>query len=182
MSANEFMNEKTISSRNVFDGRLLKIDVLDVELDSGVQTVREIVRHPGTAVILGELADGRFILVRQFRKAVERELLEAVAGTLEKGENPSDCAMREFEEETGYRIDKLRSLGPVCLAPGYSAEVLHMFHAFLDSEQGEANPDDDEKLDVVHVSKDQLKEMIASGEIIDAKTLAIWTLYQMMEK
>ena len=80
------MNEKTLSARTVFDGRLLHVEVLDVELPSGVRSVREIVRHPGASVILPQRPDGQFLFVRQFRKPLERQLLEAVAGTLDPGE------------------------------------------------------------------------------------------------
>ena len=93
--------EKTLASRTVFDGKLLCLEVIDVEVEPGVESVREVVRHPGAVVLLPQLPDGRFVLVRQFRKAIEEEILEAVAGTLDPGEDPLNCAGRELAEETG---------------------------------------------------------------------------------
>jgi len=173
------MNERTLSSKTVFDGRLLRIDVLDVELDDGTRTVREIVRHPGACAILCQLAepDNRFVFVRQFRKAAAVELLEVVAGTLDPGETPETCAVREVKEETGYEVEALRKLGVCYPAAGYTEEKLHLYYARLKPDQGDAAPEEDEQLEVVHLSADKLETMIARGEMVDAKTLAIWLLY-----
>jgi len=94
-SGNLIMKEKTIKSRTVFKGRLLKIDVLDVEVEPGRRSIREIVRHPGAAVVLARRPDGMFIFVRQFRKPAEKIILEVVAGGLEKAESPVACARRD---------------------------------------------------------------------------------------
>ncbi|MFC1499332.1 NUDIX hydrolase, partial [Verrucomicrobiota bacterium] len=172
------MNEKTISSKTIFDGRLLKLELLDVELENGIRSSREIVRHKGAVAILAQLPDERFVFVRQFRKAIEKDLLEIVAGTLESGENPVDCAKREMKEETGFTCDELKKLGVVYLTPGYSSEQTHLFYAGLLPEAKKATPEDDENLDVVYVTAEQLEEMISGGKIEDAKTLAAWMLYQ----
>ena len=87
--------ERTISARRAFEGRLLTVDVLEVEMGSGARAGREIVRHPGAAVVVAEVPDGGLLLVRQYRKAVEMDLLEFCAGTLESGEKPELCAARE---------------------------------------------------------------------------------------
>ena len=171
------MDEKTISSRTVFDGRLLKIEVLDVELENGLKTSREIVRHKGAVAVIAQLPDGRFVLVRQFRKAIEKDLLEIVAGGLEPHESPADCAVREMKEETGFTCSDLKELGVVYLTPGYSSERTHLFYATLLPEAGEAGPEEDENVDVVCLSAGQIEDMISNGEIEDAKTLAAWLLY-----
>jgi ADP-ribose pyrophosphatase len=172
------MHEKTIHAETAFEGKLVRLDVLDVELECGKRAVREIVKHPGATAILAQLPDERFVLVKQYRKAVESELLEVVAGILDPGEDPETCARRELKEETGYDAASLQSLGVIYPAPGYSEEVLHMFFAELAPERGPMRPDDDERLEVVWMSAETLESMIAAGEIRDGKTLAAWALYR----
>ncbi len=172
------MHERTVHSEKAFQGKLVRVDVLDVELACGKRTVREIVKHPGATVVLAQLPDERFVLVRQYRKAVEQELLEVVAGTLDPGEDPADCARRELEEETGYRAASLDKLGVMYPAPGYSEEALHVYFAALDPERGAMRPDDDERLEVEVMTADALEAMMDAGDIRDAKTLAAWTLYR----
>jgi ADP-ribose pyrophosphatase len=169
--------EKTVGSRPAFNGRLLKVDVVDVELPSGIRSTREIVRHPGAAAILAETQDGRFVLVRQYRKPVEKILIEAVAGTLHPGEDPDACAEREVLEETGYRVRRLTKLGAVYAAPGYADEMLHLYHAELHPSRGEARPDADEHVAPLLLSREQIEDGIRNGEIEDAKTLAVWLLW-----
>lgn len=170
------MHEKTLSVRRGFTGKLLNLDVVDVELAHGLRSVREIVRHPGGVVILARLPDGRFVLVRQFRKALESVLLEAVAGTLHPGEDPTLCARRELEEETGYQAETLVRLGVIAPAPGYTEERLHLFYATLHPQAGALSPDEDEKIEVVQLTATQVEALMLSGEIWDAKTLAAWFL------
>jgi len=172
------MKEKTLKSKTVFKGRLLNIEVVDVELEPGRSSSREIVRHPGAAVILAQLKDGRFVFVRQYRKAVEKNLLEVVAGGLDRGEKPRDCAIRELEEETGYKASRLVNLGYVYPAPGYTDEVLHLYYAVILAGRGTSRPDSDERLDVVYLSENQVEQMIKDGRIHDAKTLAVWLLWK----
>ncbi len=169
------MHEETVQSRTVFKGRLLCVEVADVALENGVRTTREIIRHPGAVMILAECGDGRFVLVRQYRKAVDRELLEVVAGTLEPGEDPSVCARRELQEETGRAALELTALGTVVPAPGYSAETLYAFHARVD-DGGAATPDPDEQVESVVLSAAEIDRLIADGSLTDGKTLALWVL------
>lgn len=171
------MEEKTLATRTIYDGRILRLDVVDVEIESGVRSTREIIRHPGAVVVIGELPDGRFVMVRQYRKPVEKEIIEAVAGVLEKGESPSVCAAREVEEETGYHVDELNELGQVFTSPGFTDETLFLFHARLSSEKREVQLDDDERVEVIYFTKSEIEELMVSGEIADAKTLAAWWLY-----
>ena len=171
------MQEHTLSERRVFEGRALRLDVLDVELDNGVRSVREIIRHPGAVVVLAELPVGRFVLVRQYRKAIESELIEAVAGTLEPGEEPLECARRELKEETGYCAHEMIPLGDIVSSPGYSEERLYLFYAKLDATAGEMTPDEDESLETVMFDRDHLEHAIREGEICDAKTIVIWYRY-----
>ena len=171
------MSEKTLRSETVFTGRLLEVDVLEVELDSGARSIREIVRHPGAAAVLAELPDGRFVLVRQFRKPCEAGVVEIVAGVLEPGEEPGECAARELEEETGHKAEELTKLGMVRPSPGYTDEVVHLYHARVDAVPGSSRPESDERIEVLHVDRSAAERMMAAGQISDAKTLAAWLLY-----
>jgi len=171
------MNEKTISSQRAFDGRLLKLDVLEVELDNGRRARREIVRHPGAVAIWARAPDGRFVFVRQFRKAIEQELVEVVAGTLEAGETPEACARREIREETGYAVKTLTPLGSIFTAPGFCTERIFLFYAEL-ATSGPADPDPDERLDVVLLDEAAWKAMISRGAVQDAKTWAAWGMFE----
>lgn len=168
------MNEKTLETRRVFDGRLIKVDVVGVELESGLRAGREIVRHPGAVGVLGRLPDGRFALVKQFRKAIERELVEIVAGTRDSSETAETCARREMKEETGYGIISLNHMGYLHMAPGFCDERIDLFFAELSEKPGEQNADEDEKLEVILVSRDEMEEMIERGNIHDGKTVAAW--------
>jgi ADP-ribose pyrophosphatase len=172
--------ERTVAVHPGFEGRLVKVEVHEVVMPDGRRTRREILRHPGAAVVLAEDADGRFLLVRQYRKAVERRLLEVVAGTLDPGETPETCARREVEEETGRRALSLSKLGVLCPAPGYSSEYLHIYHARVAPATASPRhaPDPDEWIEVVALGAADIEARIDAGEIEDAKTLAAWLLYR----
>ena len=170
------MSEKTLAIKTVFQGRALRIDVLDIELPGGRRTTREVVRHPGAVVVLAERPDGRFVLVRQYRTAVGERLLEMVAGGLEPGEPPEVAARRELEEESGYVAAALRPLGVIVPCPGYSAERLHCFHARVGQQPGATRPDFDEQVEAVVMTRAEIDAAIANGELNDAKSIAIWHL------
>jgi ADP-ribose pyrophosphatase len=171
------MEERELSRDRVFDGKLLRVDVLEVVLPDGVRARREIVRHPGAAVVLCRRPDDTFVFVRQFRMAAGAVLLEAVAGTLEEGEEPSLCARREVVEETGYAVDRLVYLGEAFPAPGYTEELLHFFYAEVPAGGGAQSPDDDERVEVEILARGEVEALIDSGSLRDAKTLAAWLLY-----
>jgi len=172
------MNEKTIRSKTVFQGRLLRLAVVTVDVD-GKRSTREIAYHNGATAVLAQLPDKRFVLVEQFRKPLEQEMLEVVAGGLDKGERPAACARRELREETGYRARRLVALGRMAPAPGYTSEILHLFFAQVDPRQGRKQPDEDERVTVRYLTARQMESLIRQGRIQDGKTLAIWTLYQL---
>jgi len=169
--------EATLDRRIAFTGRALTLEVVSIDTGAGRVSQREIIRHPGAVVVLAERPDGLFVFVRQYRKAIETLLLETVAGTLEPGEDPADCAVRELQEESGYSVEALTSLGQIVPAPGYSSEVLHIYHARTPLEPGETSPDEDERISVVTLSRADVEQAILRGELQDAKTLAAWLLY-----
>lgn len=172
------LTEKTLGVKRVFEGRALTIDVVDIELPDGRRSTREIVRHRGAAVILGRRPDGTFILIRQYRCAVGRVLLEAVAGGMEEGETPEETARREMEEETGYSVTALESLGEIVPCPGYSEERLHLFFANLTQEPRAQRPDFDENLEPVEMTAEEIDAALDSGELVDGKSIAIWLMWR----
>jgi ADP-ribose pyrophosphatase len=172
------MYERTLSSERVFSGRILSLDLLEVELEDGTRAQREIVRHRGAVGAVCRKSDGDFIFVRQFRKAIGDYCLEVVAGLLEADEDPSDCARREVMEETGYAVARLVKLAAVTLSPGYSSEYIHLFYAELDPVAGGQQLDDGEHVELVELAGDEFDAMLARGEVLDGKTLAAWLLYE----
>ncbi len=172
------MHEKTLSKKTLYKGRILGLEVQDVELENGKKALREIVRHGGAVGVVARLGDGRFVFVRQFRKPVEEELLEIVAGNREPGEDAEACARRELEEETGFKAGRVRHLGFIYPSPGYVDERIDVFFAEVLAEAGATHPDEDEHLDVVPMSRDEFVEIVRHGRIHDAKTLAAWQLYE----
>jgi len=162
--------ERTLSSKRVYDGRLLRLRVDQVRLPNGRTTTREIVVHRG-AVVIAALDDReRVLLVRQYRKAVEKTLLELPAGTLEAGENPEDCAFRELQEETGYRADTLEPIITFYTAPGYCSEHLYLYLA-TDLHREVSGAAEDESIEVVLLPLDEAPNLIRRGEICDAKSI-----------
>jgi ADP-ribose pyrophosphatase len=174
------MKERVVGSRTVFAGRLLRVDVLDVEMADGRRAVREVIRHPGAAVVLAETPEGKFLLVRQHRAAAAEVLTEVVAGTLDPGEDPEACARRELAEETGREALALTRLGVFLPVPGYSEERLHIYHARLSARRVASDPDDDERIETVEMTAGEVVEAILDGRIKDAKTVVAWWLYERM--
>lgn len=172
------MKERTISARQKFKGRLIAVDLLEVELENGRRARREIVRHPGAVAVLGRLPDGRFVFVRQFRKAIERVLLEIVAGTREPGESSVRCARREVREETGYTVRSIKLLGRIFTAPGFCGERIDIYQAKLSASNGGRRLDDDERLDLVLLDGNRVETLLAKGRINDAKTLAALMMFK----
>ena len=151
----------------------------------GSEVHREFVVHPGAVVILGLLdgnAEGRqVVMIHNYRHAVERELLELPAGTLEPGEEPLHCAVREFEEETGYRAAHIEPLAQFYVSPGILTERMHVYVA-TDLSEGCRNLDDGEHIRVEPMPLADAYARIADGAIQDAKTIAALLLYRMTQE
>lgn len=171
------MIERTLSITPVFTGRLLSVETQQVELEPGHRAYREIVRHPGAIAAVARIPDGRFVFVRQFRKPIEREVLEIIAGRKETDESPEDCAAREIKEETGHDITSLHSLGVIYPSPGYDDELIHLFFAELSQDVGATERDHDERIVVEYLQREEFEAMVDGGLIDDAKTLATWLLF-----
>jgi ADP-ribose pyrophosphatase len=163
--------EQRISSRRIYDGRILNFRVDEVKIENGKLTSREIVEHRGAAAIVPILEGSEVILVRQYRYAVSTELLEIPAGTLEPGEQAEDCAKRELEEETGYTCQVISKVLECFVAPGYSTEKIHIYLA-KGLTKTRPRTEEDEKITVESFPFEAALDKIRSGEIQDAKTIA----------
>lgn len=167
----DHLREEVISSEVAFSGRLLTLRIDTVRLPDGRLSTREVVVHPGAVAMVPVLDADHVLLVRQWRSAAGRALLEIPAGTLSPGEDPAACAARELMEEIGYRPNKLSPLYATYLAPGYSSEKLHVFLA-EDLVPERLPHDEDENLEVVTLRWDEINAMMLRGEFADSKTLA----------
>lgn len=162
---------RILQSKTIYDGKVVKLRVDHVVEPGGVTAIREVVCHAGSVVILPRLADGRIILVRQFRYATGRYLWELVAGGIEPGETPREAARRELLEETGYRARTLKPLFDFFPSPGILSERMYMVEA-KGLTRGKARPESDEHLHVGLFTSAQLRKMLRAKQIKDAKTLA----------
>lgn len=163
---------RTLSSRELYVGRLLQLHEDRVEMPDGSTAERVVVEHPGAVVIVPLDGHGNVLLVRQPRYAANRkEMLELPAGTREPNEEPEATARRELREETGFDTRDLIPLGGFFSAPGFLSEYLHLFAA-RDLFASKAEPDEDEFLSLQPTSLDNVSNLIRSGEIEDAKSIA----------
>jgi ADP-ribose pyrophosphatase len=166
------MNHIVKKSEILFRGKVfdLKVDTISYN-ESGNDGIREVVLHPGGAVIIPVKTDGKIILVKQFRYPIQKWLIEFPAGKLDAKEDPIICATRELEEETGYKAMEIVKLGVILTAPGYCTEILHIFKATClipgnhNREEGELG------MEILELTKEEINSKILSGEITDAKTI-----------
>ncbi len=163
------LEEKTLSSEQKFDGKIVKLYVDSVELEDGKKSFREVIKHPGGVCVLPLDEEGNVLFVRQFRYPHKKVLLEIPAGKLEYGENPSECGIRELKEETGCTCDRYEYLGSLIPTPAYCGEVIHMYLA-RGLHYGEQKLDSGEFLDIEKIPLDRAVEMIMNNEIEDSKT------------
>ncbi len=165
------MSEKTLSSQQIYDGRILKLRLDTVKLPSGRVTKREIVEHDDSIAIVAIDGDDNVLLVKQFRKAVEKEVLEIPAGGIEPGEEPVAAVKRELREETGFLPQRVERIGGFYTSPGYSSEFLHLFVA-SDLTPAKLQAEDTESIKVERVPISRILELIRTGAINDAKSVA----------
>ena len=162
--------EKTMKCERVYEGKILNLRIDTVELPEKKYSKREIIEHPGGVGIIPVTDDNSVILVKQYRKAVNRFLLEIPAGKLEVNEEPRQTAIRELKEETGYEAENLNYLLEFYTSPGYCNEKIYLFIA-SGLIAGEPSPDEGEYCDVVKYSIEELLKMVDRGEILDSKTI-----------
>lgn len=167
----EDLIEHKLKSTLVFDGQLLKVHQDTVRLPNGKAATREWIKHPGAAAVVPILADGRIVLVKQYRYPVGKVTLEIPAGKLDLHELPEDCARRELKEETGYQAASLEKLSAIGTTMAFSNEMIHLYVA-KNLVLGTVCPDEDEFINTVLLSPVEIDRLIAEGEIYDAKTVA----------
>ncbi|UOE96119.1 NUDIX hydrolase [Alkalihalobacillus sp. LMS39] len=165
----EHLYEKTISTTPIYKGRVIDLEIDEVELPDGKTSKRELVRHPGAVAIIAVTTEGKLVVVRQYRKALDRVIVEIPAGKLEINEDPLECAMRELEEETGYKAVSLQYVTSFYTSPGFADEIVHLY--FTDSlRHGTCQTDDDEFVEQIEITLEEALELIQTKEIYDAKT------------
>lgn len=166
-----------VESKLAYEGKVISLRLDTYKLDKKTK-VAEIIHHPGAVVIVPVDSHNRLILVQQWRRAAKEIMIELPAGTLEKKETPEVCAQRELREETGLTAEKITSLGGFFSAPGFCDEYLHLFAAeHLTSDP--LPPDDDEGIDLLHLSIPEAIHLIEQNKIRDAKTIAGILRYQL---
>ena len=163
--------EKTISSQLIYDGQVVKLRVDTVSMPSGREATREIVEHSDCVAIVAIDGNNNVLLVKQFRKAVEKELLEIPAGGIEAGEDPVATVRREMQEETGYLPQKVERLGGFYSSPGFCSEYIYLYLA-TDLTPSPLQAEDTESIKLVRVPISQIPSLIASGSICDTKSIA----------
>ncbi len=159
---------EVLEREEVYRGRTVNLFVETLSY-RGRKFRREVVRHPGAVAMLTMTREGRILLERQYRHPIGKWIWEIPAGTLEEGEGPEECAVREVEEETGYRVEKVEKLGGCYLAPGYSDEFIHLFFVRL-GEKGKADREIGELIELSEFTLEEVLKMVERGEIEDAKT------------
>jgi ADP-ribose pyrophosphatase len=161
---------RRIATRRIYDGKVLALDVDEVEEPGGVHTKREVVRHLGSVAVLALDDQGRIPLVRQYRYAVDDFVWELPAGRLDQGESPEEAAQRELQEEIGFRAGSLEKIAFFHTTPGFCDEAMHVFRATR-LQESKAQGDEDERIEVKSFTLDELSAMIDAGEVREGKTL-----------
>lgn len=164
------MEETIVASEQLYDGRVVHLYVHEVRLPDGTLSKREVVKHPGAVAIIAVDETQHVLLVRQFRLPAGKILWEIPAGTLEPDEDPVDCAVRELQEETGFKPGRLEALGGFYVAPGYTTEFIYLFLA-SDLQESQLDGDSDEFIEAQRVTFVEALAMIERGDIVDGKTV-----------
>lgn len=176
------LEEKTIHSEEIFSGKIISLHLQDVELPNGKQSKREIIKHPGAVAVLAITDDNKIVMVEQYRKALERAIVEIPAGKLEGGEEPELCARRELEEETGYACESLELLISFYTSPGFADEIVHLYVAKgLTKMEDSAALDEDEFVNLEEITLDEAIQYVKEQKIYDAKTAYAVQYLQLQE-
>jgi len=175
------VKERFHSDELVYDGRIMKVHRVGVPMRDGRVVMRELVCYSGAVVILPVLDDGRIVLLRNRRFAVDETLWELPAGMIEPDEEPQHAAPRELAEETGYTAGRISKLGQFFTGPGTCNEVMHAFVA-TKLTAGPQALEPYEEIEVAAVAAEEVRAMVADGRIHDAKTIAALALYWLRER
>lgn len=170
----ENFEEKTIERTDIFDGSVIHVFKDIVALPEGGTASRELVFHQGSVAIIPITIENKIVMVKQFRKPLEKTILEIPAGKIDPGEqvDPRKTANRELEEETAYRTDKLIHISSMYMSPGFSDELLHIYYTdSLEKVDHPLLPDEDELIELHELTLTEAKEEIKKGTVCDAKTI-----------
>jgi ADP-ribose pyrophosphatase len=171
------MSHRLVDKQMVYTGKRIRLELHTLENDeTTARHTREVVVHPGAVVILPFLSSSQILLIKNRRHAIGERLIELPAGTLEKGEEPMNCAGRELVEETGHLAGRLKPLGNFFTSPGVLSEKIYAYAAY-DLQAARVNPDEGEDIEVLPTDFDQAIEMIRDGTIHDGKTIAAILMY-----
>lgn len=162
--------EKTVSTEEIFDGKVVRLRIDTVELPDGKIQTREVLSHPGGVGVIALDEDNNVLMVRQFRPGAKRVMLEIPAGKLEYGENPEECGKRELSEETGFCAGEFTHLAKFYVTPAYCEEIINIYFA-RNLKTGKQHLDDGEFLNVERIAFDKLYDMVINNEITDGKTI-----------
>jgi len=163
--------EETLSTQVIYEGRILKLRVDTVRTADGRKSMREIVEHDACIAVVAVDAGDNILLVRQYRQAIGKELLEIPAGGIDEGEAPETAVIREMQEETGFRPRKVERLGGFYTTPGFCDEYLYLYLA-EDLTPEPLSAEDTFGIEVVYVPFTQVRELVNSGKVEDSKTIA----------
>lgn len=176
--------EKTLKRKELFKGKIIEVYLDDVALPMGGTAKRELVFHHGGVGIIPITKDNKIIMVKQFRKPLEKVVLEIPAGKIDPGEgqHPEKTALRELEEETGYRTEELTYINDMYLSPGFSNEKLYIYAATdLVKVENPRPQDDDEVLELYELTLEEAKQAIQEGSICDAKTIFAVNYWELLQ-
>ncbi|WP_085991971.1 NUDIX hydrolase [Oceanobacillus senegalensis] len=163
--------EKTIKSERIYNGKIVQLQVDEVKLPDGKTSKREIIKHPGAVAVIALTPERKIVFVEQYRKPLEKSIIEIPAGKLDPGENPLAAALRELEEETGYTANSLSFVTSFYSSPGFADELLHIY--ITDDLRKVENPksgDEDEFVEIIELTLDEAKQYVEEERIHDAKT------------
>ncbi len=164
----------------IYKGKRINLRLARLKLPDGRSAFREVVEHRGSVAIIPLLDNNRIVLLRQYRPVIGEWILEIPAGTIEPGERPHECALRELEEETGYKAGKITKLLEFYVSPGYTTEKIYLYKA-ENLQKLKPRPEPYEFLEVVEISLDDAIEKVLNGDIKDAKTI-IALLYMAVQE
>jgi 8-oxo-dGTP pyrophosphatase MutT (NUDIX family) len=162
---------QVLSSEMIYEGPVFGLRRDELIEPTGLRTKREVITHPGSVVVLPVLPDGRIVMIQQYRHATRQYLWELVAGRMEPGEDPKTAGARELAEETGYKAKKMKVFLDVFPTPGFLEERMFLLLA-SDVVEGQASPEEDEKIISAIYEPSKLEQMIGRGELHDAKSVA----------
>lgn len=163
--------EKTIQTTQIYQGKVIDLQVDDVTLPNGATAKRELIRHSGAVAVIPITKDNKIVFVKQYRKPLEKPLIEIPAGKLEQGEKPKITAVRELEEETGYTTNELSFVTSFYTSPGFANEIMYIYLTTdLEVLEQPVAGDEDEFVEVVELTLNEAQQYVVDEKIHDAKT------------